>query len=347
MSRDYQLINAQIVSRAGVPLVTLAVKSDQGSITFDRTWSPYVQATVVCAPPTAADLTKIDPRAGVRFLANWRQIDLETGAVVNRPLNLSVRARTRAYVVGDGEVLTLTLASDESLAQDWASENGLGPGNGLSTSYCVTYALGQVWENEPGQGTFTIETGAADPTVSADASWVPGTAAWDYMAGLVEVAGAWLYCDEVRGWHYAPPLFTADTTTHAITDTDHIVDVQDVIDRADPTFGNYAVVSYLDSTSSTGNTYVGAGPVVVPRKTLVVARNRKKPSTGNAATGIRASAIKRGRSLTVNALAEIAARPNQTWATTFQGVAWTGALQGVTFDFTTGLMSMKLNVNES
>ena len=209
-----------------------------GTVTLDETWSPYAQADVTIDLPDAATLAQLDPRRGGRALltlaarygapapvsdltalwggqplsaitAAWGGLTLRTiTAQLSEPYNDGGHRDSSIRTLDLGVVerridrragtVRLALASDEALAQDYRPTTPTLPPT-TSVRTCVALALARIGA--------TLEPGAADATVAADAVlWEVGTSAWDYAHSLVDAAGLRLACDERRRWTLAQPL---------------------------------------------------------------------------------------------------------------------------------------------
>lgn len=99
----------------GTPDVPLSLRDDLGRVSFDDASAPHVEADITIAFPSLATLALIDPRQDRRV----RITVTDTGPLgtVTRTFDLGLRGRvpnTR------DATLTLTLASDEALAMDYA-----------------------------------------------------------------------------------------------------------------------------------------------------------------------------------------------------------------------------------
>lgn len=99
---------------ATVEVTGLVAPVTSGSIDLDESWAPYGQGTVVVPFDDATFVTGIDPRNGERALIVG---SVQPGVDDDRVFDLGVRSRDIDYEAG---VATLTLASDEALAQDYA-----------------------------------------------------------------------------------------------------------------------------------------------------------------------------------------------------------------------------------
>lgn len=235
--------------------VPLFVKS--ASITMDRTWSPYCQASLVCVQPSAAQLALIDPRTGMRARFQLTAT-VDDVAVAPQYFDLGIRSTSLDWDTGE---LTLSCASDEA----WTQDVGLltaapqyavagATSTDLRTLVLNTFPL-------PYVNTQPSTTGmGANPTV-VDPLWQPGQSWADYVTPAVEAAGAWLYCDEAAVFHLTAPSWVADATARTLTDAAHIKSVLETVSRDDPTWATSAVVSYTpkDTGATTFDAPISGG----------------------------------------------------------------------------------------
>jgi hypothetical protein len=329
-----KLDQAQAVDATGANARPL--KLDTASIRLDGSWAPYVQATFTGPPPSDADLTAIDPRAGWRLQCRAYTLD---AAGVPGPywnLDLNIRSRTRSY--SSTPSAQFTAASDESKLQDYAFGT-LQDGTGDSRQRGATdWALVPI--NYLGLQLQIIPGAPDGPMNGADVGWTPDANVWDYVVGLAESVGARVYCDAPGTVIWAAPSYTPDPTTYPLN---AIISVDDVVSRDAPDWANFAVVTY---TGNSPAQYVTSDGGKSPRKAIAVTRPRRQPGTGNAATKIRTTAQARGRNLTISAIADLTVRPMQSRRASYQGQTWTGTVQSVEFNLPAGTMSVVLNVIE-
>lgn len=336
--RTFTVVNPRVENADGSSSQALNVKSAQ--VTMDATWSPYCQAQLVCAQPAGAVLTAIEPRSDSNARVRFTLRQSQPGATdIDRSFDLGLRSRSLSWTARE---MTLAAASDEALLTDYASETPYNYGSAGGTYYAgalVNDAISRVLSLST-----TFEAGFPDGTIAyADATWDAGTTGWDYVAAIAESVGARVWCDELRVPHWATPTFSADTSLHTITDgvdTGTVLDVTDVVSRDDALWANYAVVQYSGNSPAQ---FVGAGATTGVRKAIVVERKRRKPGSGNAATKIRTAAQTRGRNLTVRAIADVTARPQQTWRAVYGDQDRQGIVQSVAFDFPNGTMNLIVN----
>lgn len=313
-------------------------KPDRLQVTMDSTWAPYVQATLSGPPPSTDDLLAIDPRKGWRVRFTVTSFDETQRQLQTAKFDLDIRTRARGHAV-TGPDFRLDAASGEAALQDFAQDVPYNTGsNGTyQASQLVSDAITLVVG-----GTITRESGYPDAAVAAeDTQWAPAIPAWDYVSQLAEAAGARLWGDEARVFHWASPTWTPDTAVKYLKDG--IIRVDDQVSRDDPAWANYAVVAY-DGNSPVQ--YVSSSGGTNPRKAIVARRPRRKPA-GNAAAKIRTTAQARGRNLTVTAVADLTFRPNHLVQITYEGFVWQGRVQSVAWNFPEGTMRLVLNVIES
>lgn len=351
ITRQFAITGGVICARDGSKSTPIDI--DSATLAMDAAWTPYAQATLECRPPaTAAALTAIEPRSGLRCRFTVTQTNSD-GSTFSRAHDLGLRTRSQDWTSGS---MTLDAASDEALLQDyaygtvqtWWQVN-------MPTSTIIDYVLRGAYTGgagdapPPGQGVLSVPlvVVAGAPTASVqwdtDQPWAAGMSAWDYCDGMAEAAGAWFYVDELAVPRYAPQGWASNSAQLTLDDASAIVTVQDTVSRDDPLWGTDAVVSYTGN-SPTAIVYTYDGPT--PTKAIVLSRPQRKPA-GNAATRVATGARKRGRRLTVTALADIRARPNQPVTVTWMGQTRSGTLQSVAFDFPAGLMRLAVNVTES
>lgn len=116
---DVTVTAHNVVSYDAVPLSVV-----DAQVTLDEGWSPYAQARLTCWTPPQALLDAIDPREGVRvnltLTQDWGTEEAPYGSVyrepVTRTFDLALRGREVDHETG---TMTLDLASDEALAQDY------------------------------------------------------------------------------------------------------------------------------------------------------------------------------------------------------------------------------------
>lgn len=333
--RAFKISNPLTCKRDGSSPTGLAVRDL--SVTLDKSWAPYCQAQLTLQTPGAANILGIEPRQGLRTRFTMGMDDLQ-GNVFSFPFDLALRSRSLDWAAGTA---TLTATSDEALWQDFASAtSGGAQPNTRAAAQTVAGVLGY------DDGARYLEVAGA-PSVANDVDtiWAPGTTAWDYASQQAESGGAWLYSDERGVFRYAPQTYSPDTTLRTFDDK-VVINVVDSVSRDDGTWANYAVVVFQPDEGTTSYVDNGAGGTD-PRRAIVVTRPFKKPTGTTAAATIRTKAQKRGRSLTVTAIADIRCRPNQPALVSYQGQSFNGTIRAVTFSLPAGTMTATVDVIES
>lgn len=326
---------------------TLKVKRSQ--VTLDRTWSPYVQGSVVCAIPTTASgapdqaaTAAIDPRTAYVVRTAFGMLNLDTGATSS--LNAVGYARSRSADYSTGE-LALNYSGAESLWQDYLNVSDFAQTAVKTDLQLVKSAIDTVGVAWTGGGapswTVTNPDGGSFSVAVADSLWSADASAWDFANGIEEAAGRWLRSDETGAVLVTGADYVANTAIRTLSDADRILSLVDTIDRDSRDYANAVTVRYNgdNPVTRTASGGFGAGP----RKTLLIDRPGKRRSYDTSATAYAQRAQRRGRSLAVTAVADLSVRPNQSWWINYLGASWFGKVQSVTFRFPEGLMDLVLN----
>ncbi|WP_313539849.1 carbohydrate binding domain-containing protein [Leifsonia aquatica] len=97
---------------------TFPLNISDPTVTLDEGWAPYAQAQLVIAIPSAAALDALDPRTpGVRVTITARRTVPALGLDQTRAFDLGLRSRSIDHATA---TVSIELASDEALLQDWA-----------------------------------------------------------------------------------------------------------------------------------------------------------------------------------------------------------------------------------
>lgn len=349
--RTYTFSNVRVCNRNGSGAVAFDIKALQ--VAFDKSWTPYCQATVTVGALTATQVSAMSPLNDQRLRFTLTEVDTGGQQYVTN-FDLCLRSREQSWLTGE---LRLTASSDESLLQDFGYLSAqqpsfaalAGPGSGQFYALdiarsAVLDGLNLVYTPDPSvvQG-IVVDSGSPQSLLldGTDANIDAGATAWDWAVAMAEASGAWLWCDEggtVR-WtsrSYAP----VSSSTFTASDADLLIDVTDTVSRDDPSWGNAVVIAY---TGNSPTLYLTSSAGVTPRKTITITRNRRRPSNGSALVP-RQQAQAHGRSLRLRAAADIRARPNQNWAVSWLGQSATGTVQSVSFDYPSGTMDMLVNI---
>lgn len=358
---------------AYVGATALDVKS--ASVTLERTWSPYVTASLTIPKPTESTLNELDPRIKPRvsvFLSQDFGASEQVSLLTSLFAGLTVAAVTTAWagqflsqrtaeyfepwnasliipstrrdldlsvratsVDHNSGELTLELSSDEGYLQDYALV--------ATENYTPGYTTLKAALNDAlSRIGAVVQATALDGVIEPDAStWEPGQSAWDYLAPLLSAASLRLYCDERRFWYL---VGDNDVVPGALvlTDTETITQASDSISRNSEWFD--AVVlkySYRDAiTGTTTVTYDTAsnGPVT---KVKFLEFNSAYPGPGSAARSL-ARATGRGRVQSVQAVNDYTATPGQEARISLPGTLENiGTVQSVVWNLPGDIMAIE------
>lgn len=326
---------------ASSPSTPLRVIS--ATVTFDRTWAPYIQGSLVCDLQTAAEAVATDPRKGLA-------VKFTLTSSLGKTLPLVAWLRSRVSDIGAGTT-TISFASVECLYQDNIDFNGQQWGGTtvyelddvVSLIMAGVHWVGDTLPNLP----VTLDGSPQSSLAVADAGWAPGSSLWDLMRSVEEACGLWLRGDtDGTKLYRMAPTYSPDTSTHVLSDVDRIVSVVDTVNRDNPDWANAAFINYAPDTSGGFRTDYGYLPKAGPMKSVVITRTSRRVKTG-AATAIATRMAARGRTLQITAIADLDCRPNMKYRAQFLGYDWTGTVQAVTFRYPEGLMEQALNIIET
>ena len=345
------------------------------SVTMDRTWSPYIAATLTIPKPPEATLNALDPRTRPRvsvFLSqdfgNSEKVSLLTAlfagltvaAVTTAWTGQFLSQRTAEYfepwnasliipstrrdldlsvrgtsVDHNTGEVTLELTSDEGYLQDYA----LVATQNFTPGYTSVKAAVNDALSRIGA---VLQTTLLDGTVEATATdWEPGQTAWDYISPLLTSASLRLYCDERRFWYLVGDNDTVDGAL-ILTDTETIVQATDGISR-DARWYDAVVITYTWRDPLTGTTTVNIdtaqGDTVT--KVLSLEYSTFYPGPGAAARVLgRATGL--GRVQSVQAVNDYSATPGQEARITLPGTLENiGTVQSVVWNLPGDIMAVE------
>lgn len=388
------IINQQTFA-AVLPDGTTAGALSGTTVTLDESWTPYAGANLTIPMPASLTpfdpRVKPVPRVKITSRQDFTDSDdvsvfsAQFGAVTvagltaafgggtvaaitaahNRPwvagqnrrrilrtFDLGIRKRRRNR---DG-TLTLTLAGDEALLQDFAPVLGPpyndegGIGGGVVPASSLAEVVTSVLEAVLGVGTVTL----APTRINIDLSefidgpyapgptpygigWADGITAWDFLNPLLAIAGARLWCDETRVWHIDTIPLDLDTTLEVASDL-NLTDFEDEITR-DGEWYDAVVVRY--SWTTTAGTAKTSSDYAVPgtpwSRTYVVDRALgKQKNSFTPPAGAAAAILKQistlGRLVPVSAINDFDATPGQALTVTLPDGAVAGRLAAVTWN---------------
>lgn len=217
-----------------------------------------------------------------------------------RSFDLGIRSR-RVNI--NAATITLELASDEALLQDYALVQAVNS-NPASTDL-RTIVKGVLARIDGG-----LVDGTETATVTSDAAtWAVGQTAWDYLSSMTSQAGLRLFCDERRRWYLVPDTYTADGLVELFSN-ETITDAAELISRDNDDWYDSVVVKYT-WTNTLGATVVSYDVASVDnfQKTKLIEINSLYPGAG-AAQRILDRAIARGIQKDVTAVGNYRVTPS-------------------------------------
>lgn len=329
--------------------ITLDVVS--GTVTFDETWSPHVQADLVCALPSdQAVLDALDPRDLVRVRVSAGYIYPGGVEDVHEFVDLGLRSRP---VRRPDNTMSLTLASDEALVQDagecvyefystpgWSLPSMLTGRLPVTLGYTPTFDLTDC------------------PTTDVPVTFSSSAKQWDTYKEAVDVVGGWLRDRGDRTWTCTTWPTTVGQPVHLLrTGVNGTVTESDVtLDREE--WANVVVVTYTwTNTSGVGDAVTGwayitgsrqgiTGPSGSPRPGMKLYREVRQGQATTAQATAAARAIlsrrlRRARAATLKARAAYWVRPGKTVAVQLPvGGQELHLVSRVTFDLGRGEMTL-------
>lgn len=309
----------------------VALRLKSATITLDEEWTPYVQATLLCAVPL--DYRLIDPRLAHRATLTIRKLTPANIVLTTKTFDLQIRTRDVDRTAGE---MTLTLESDESQLQDWKRP---GAPASTTTGTIQDYVAARITTSIPGA---TILQVGATTALPSPYIWNPGVSAWETCDGLVKLAGLRLWSESGKAFTLAPaPALVGGIINLSGEDDVTLASDKLTRDGSDPTsYADHVVVEYrYTDTTVTPNIqrtqYDSAGPQTDPRKTIFVRfAETRPPAAGGAAAAIRARALTRGRNVQVTAISNYDATPGKTVNIALLGEALiTKVIRSVSFRF--------------
>ena len=217
-----------------------------------------------------------------------------------RAFDLTIRSRNISIT---DATISLTLASDEALLQDYAlvQDINFSPGT-TDLRTIIKGVLARI-----GDG---LVAGTTTATVDADATiWAPGQTAWDYLTPMLQTAALRLFCDERRNWYLVDDTYLNDGLIELFSN-ETITDAGEIIDRENEDWFDSVVIKY-SWTDETGSTIIAYDTAAVNgyQKTKLIEIESLYPGAG-AAQRILDRAISRGITKDVTAVLNIKATPS-------------------------------------
>lgn len=312
--------------------VTLTLRRDYGEV-----WANSVFTAAHPTPTTNATLTAAyggltNGAITSLFFRSWNAFGVRDSDT--RVFDVTVRRRTIDHL---SKKVTLELASDEALLQDYALIATTKYVN-VQTSLrgLVAYVLGLVGA--------TLQPGSDDASITAGAlEWAPGQSAWDFLRTPVETAALRLWCDEARHWWLtARAPLSAGSLTLTTGENGTLKSAVDSIDR-DGDWHDAVVITYqwTDALGAQQRAYDVAGDALTATKVYSVTRDQKYPGAGAAAQMLKQSAG-RGRVLDLTAVADYRAAPGQAFTAQLPDTPiQTGVVSAVTWQLPSAEMTVR------
>lgn len=217
-----------------------------------------------------------------------------------RGFDLAIRSRT---VNIDDATITLDLASDEALLQDYALVQDIN--YNPATTDLRTIINGVLARINAG-----LVAGTTTHTVLADATiWAPGQTAWDYLESMLQEAGLRLFCDERRRWLLVEDTYTADGLIELFSN-ETITTAAETISRDNDDWYDSVVIKYT-WTNDLGETVINYDTAAVEnyQKTKLIEIESLYPGAG-AAQRILDRALARGITKDVSAVGNYRVTPS-------------------------------------
>lgn len=348
------IVTATAYPRTGDP-IPLDVES--GTLTFDESWSPRIQASLVCLlPGDQSTLDRLDSRKSFRVRIEagyeWDSVTEDVQLLAD----LHVRSRE---VKRPENRLVLRLASDESLSQDYKRLSWEAQPPQTNLRDAVQFHADKA---RTGLGPAVV---ISDLPVGAGASAVagmtqaPGQDSWSLLADAANRAAAQVFVDSEAQWRIAPPpVLSAVTSLNLTTGGGGIIsDATASLDREE--FHNAVCLKYVWKDGAGveqtvyGNAYVMDGDFAVSTIGYnTYYEERAVPATqvqaDDAARSALAALGRRGASYTMTAVAAYWLRPGQTVTATLPDAEQDRVLvSAVTFNIGSGQMTVRLRRPEA
>lgn len=312
---------------------------EDGTLTFDETRAPRVQATITCRfPDDAALLSRIDPRQNVRLRLDVGYQRPDGAEEVFQIGDLGLRSRR---IERPADTMTLTAASDEALVID-GSPTATGTVTDASTTGAISAVLNQVLTVTP-----VVDVGG--PTGPA-VSGVLFDDRWDAIVDLADRIEKQVFDDGMRTWHInSAPLLDDPALELTVGEGGTIIDSDSGVDR-DEGWYNYVWLRYewtdgsnVDHTID-GKRRITTGPYAATTGNIKVFKQVRNVATtqteaNSAGDALVARTVTRGRSFSLTAISAYWLRPGHTVDITLPlGDTEQHLVTAVAFDLRAGTM---------
>jgi len=288
---------------------------EEGTISWDETRSPRVQASLTCKiPQDQALLDRLDPRTGVRLFIEAGYLQPSRVEDVQPLADLVLRTRT---VTRPDDTMILEATSDESILIDVGPSNN-GSVTASTTTAAMTTIIGQAFHPDP---TITI-TSPVGPAVSA----MKFEDRWDVLVDLADQISARVYDNGLRKWFIEPmPVITVPALYLSVGENGTIISSDTGLTR-DEGFANYVWLQYKWDTVTGEDTVshvinstrkITSGPYSVTESGSKILKFEREVGTTQAKADKAAEAlvkrtVTRGRSFSLDAISAYWLRPGHT-----------------------------------
>lgn len=337
MTRAQYTVTASI-DIGGTP-TDLPVQS--GTVAMDETWSPYIQASLVCVTDDPTIRAALDPRTSPAPVVTLSlgQTFGTWNAFTRSDSQLVAELVVRSSEAEDGtSIVALALASDEARAQDYGSTE---PAplwmNQANWTDAVDLLLAEIGSAlEPGS--------PAGPDDQLNFYWMPGQTIWDSLEPILQQAGLRLYADEQRKWYLVEsPVDGTDVALLAsLPGNDRITSSKTTYSVEGDSWADSVVVEYVWPNPGTGNDeyFWDIANSTPYSKTLTLEYRIPYPGSG-AAAKILARQLSLGQSKDVEAASNFDLRPGDVVGI-FTAGAWTsGKCASVEWAFPDNTMTVR------
>lgn len=341
------LVTVQVLTPAGVVLHTAAPTACV--LSYDATRAPRITARVETpAPDSQSVLDALDPRSGARVAISTGYQAPDGTRAVALQANLGLRTRT---VTRPDDRMTLTAASDEAVVIDAAPTTGTAL-NG--TALAVIQQL--VNACFPTPRTWMVSPALTWPTVSYDTSW---TDRWSLITDLVDQCNARIY-DAGDGTWILDPLDVINAQSRAILSTGPtgtIIRSDAGLDRDG--WANRVILDYAWRDAGdvdrkiTSARSITSGPWTTTTGNVRVWRQERTIPTTQAQANIAAETLvrriaTRGRTLTLEAIADYTLRPGHTITTQLPiGPQERVVIEAIDHNPIAGVMTLKTRIPDN
>lgn len=329
----------------------ISLEVENGTITFDESWSPHVQASLTCKVPADQEiLDLLDPRTGgrVQVYGGYRYNDGTTDVHLLGDLGIRDRVVRRPQ-----NQMVLAAHSDEALLQDdlWAGGTNI-PQTGLYEA--ISWCLEQVFTDPDIATPLSPEV---SPELLTDTVMELGDTFWEAVAAVADFGGLWVYDDGTRTWHIDPRPANAGSSVHQLLTgpTGNITGSEAGLGRDDG-WAN-AVLLVHQWRDSGGTDHVRKSLARVTSGSMSVANAGMKATTvrrsiaatqaaiNKAAAGMVNRTISRGRAFNVEAPSAYWVRPGTTVTISLPtGPQERHLVASTSFRFPSGAMSVRTRV---